>query len=325
MTKTKNDLPPDHENNVDARPNKRTRLSNTGDGENDAGTSKDVATNQNRDKTKEADTISIGRESDAPSISMTTTKRGTGAVQPTQTVRSVLPNPTKCLMEDGEVSEYDDTLIDRLCKLSEYTNSTANVYALGKLLPTATWGQYKPVNDCSKILCNPANGEPLTIWVVGKISKMWFTKFGNPERQASMTIMPLSKTLAQQSALLLAKMSSPALSVNQQATQVIRTIKWQNAKNSDAGSEAMLFDAVYDARAEGSLKTYSERPLWNLTDLKPGDLILLEMKMTKYSKKQEDKWHSHAQYEMIAISLLDIGEMPDKDTQGISPIDGLVI
>ncbi|KAG2145273.1 hypothetical protein DEU56DRAFT_754129 [Suillus clintonianus] len=315
MTKTKNDSPPDHDNNVDTRPHKRTRLSNAGDVENDVATSKDVATNQNTDKTNEADVTSIVRETGTAESSTTTTKRGTGTSQPTQTVRSVLPNPTKCLMEDTEVSEYDDALIDRLRKLSEYTNSTANVYVLGKLLPTATWGQYKPVNDRSKILCNPANGEPLTIWVVGKISKMWFTKFGNPERQASITIMPLSKTLAQQSALLVAKMSSPALSVNQQATQVIRAIKWQYAKNSDAGSEAMLFDSVYDARAEGSLKTYSERLLWNLADLKPGDLILLEMKMTKYSKKQEDKWHSRAQYEMIAISLLDVGEMPEEDTQ----------
>jgi hypothetical protein len=99
-----------------------------------------------------------------------------------------------------------------LHKLSEYTNSKAGIYALGKLLPTATWGQYKPVNDHSKILCDPATGEPLTIWIVGQIAKMWFTKSGNPERQALLTIMLLSKSLAQQSATLLAKMSNPVLS-----------------------------------------------------------------------------------------------------------------
>lgn len=100
----------------------------------------------------------------------------------------------------------------RLRKLSGYTNAKANIYALGKLLPTATWGQYNPVNDRSKILCNPATGEPLTLWVVGRIARMWFTKFGAPENQASLTVMPLSKSLGQQSAILLAKMSSPTLS-----------------------------------------------------------------------------------------------------------------
>lgn len=105
-----------------------------------------------------------------------------------------------------------DEMIRRLRKLSEYTNPKASVYALGKLLPTATWGQYKPINDRSKVLCDPATGEPLTIWIVGSIAKMWFAKSGVPENQASITIMPLSKTLAQQSAILLAKLSNPALS-----------------------------------------------------------------------------------------------------------------
>ncbi|KAG1880089.1 hypothetical protein F4604DRAFT_1922779 [Suillus subluteus] len=164
-------------------------------------------------------------------------------------------------------------------------------------------------------LCNPATGEPITIWVVGRIGKMWFTKFGNPESQASLTIMPLSKSLGQQSVTLLAKMSSPALNINQQSMQVIHTIKWQNGKRNDGETEAILFDAVYDVRAEGSLKTYSEWPLWKLGDLKPGDLVLLEMKMTRYSKKYEEKWHSRAQYEMIAISLLDITDITEEETQ----------
>lgn len=88
----------------------------------------------------------------------------------------------------------------------------------------------------------------------------------------------------------------------------------------------MLFDAVYDARAEGSLKTYDECPLWNLMDLKPGDLILLEMKMMRYSRRGEDiKWQLRAQYEMLAISLLNMGEAPEEDGQGMSKIDGLAI
>lgn len=64
----------------------------------------------------------------------------------------------------------------------------------------------------------------------------------------------------------------------------------------------------------------------SLVNLKPGDLVLLEMKMTHYSKKYNDnKWHSQAQYKMITISPLDITEMSEEDGQGSMQIDGLAI
>ncbi|KAG1871363.1 hypothetical protein DFJ58DRAFT_722786 [Suillus subalutaceus] len=273
--------------------------------------------------------------------STTASRHHNRGAQPSLTVRSIIPNPTKCLIDNSEVEEYDETLLMRLRKLSEYTNSKANIYALGKLLPTATWGQYKPINNRSKVLCDPATGDPITIWVVGRIAKMWFMRFGKPESRVTLTIMPLSRTLAHQSVLLLAKFSTPALSENNyilkikydcivgltpQGLDIICTIKWQNVRGGDTVNKAILFDTVYDARRDRSLKTYSERPIWNLTDLKSGDLVLLEMKMTHYSKKQEDnKWHSRAQYEMIAISLLDIAEFPEEDGQGTTQIDGLAI
>lgn len=144
----------------------------------------------------------------------------------------------------------------RLQKLSEYTNSNANIYALGKLLPTATWGPYRAVNNRSKVLCDPATGDPLTIWAVGCIAKMWFMRQGKPESQASITILPLSQTLAKQSGQLLTKFSNPVLSkwlvsakskhtdayldLNQQKIDIIRAMKWQNAKGGDSMSEVRV-------------------------------------------------------------------------------------
>ncbi|KAG2152072.1 hypothetical protein BD769DRAFT_1658506 [Suillus cothurnatus] len=330
MTKSKNDTGTDP---TETRPPKKMRLANTGDGREDQVISENTSDEPEQIENERAVEISTQPKQDGgqqaakqPSQPVSavpkTTKRGGGATQATNTVQTVLPSPTKILIEDDEVEDYDEVLKTRLRKLSEYTNPKASVYALGKLLPTATWGQYKAIRDRSKVLCDPATGEPITIWVVGKIAKMWFTKFGIPENQASITIMPLSKTLAQQSAILLAKLSSPALTP--QSTQIVRAMKWQNGKNSSVDTKAILFDAVYDARPEGSLKTYDERPLWSLSDLKPGDLILLEMKMTRYTKKVDDKWESRAQYEMMAISLLNIAPMPEPD-EGVSPIDGLAI
>ncbi|KAG1844563.1 hypothetical protein C8R48DRAFT_780214 [Suillus tomentosus] len=330
MVKTKNDTVLDKESSSETRPHKKARVNdheitptledelNDGGGHGAEITSTVNATEKVAGSTKSA--------TGDPNTQPTTSKHSSGASQSTLAVKTVIPHPTKQMIDDTEIEEYNDALKLRLQKLSEYTNPKANIYALGKLLPTATWGPYKPVNDRSKVLCDPATGEPLTIWVVGKIAKMWFVKQGRPESQASITVLPLSQSLARQSGLLLTKFSNPTLSLNQQKVDIIRAMKWQNAKAGDTISEPILFDAVYDVRQEGSLKTYSERPLWKLTDLKPGDLILLEMKMTRYSRKTEDnKWHSRTQYEMIAISLLHIADLPEDEAQGMQQIDGLAI
>ncbi|KAG1875261.1 hypothetical protein C8R48DRAFT_769273 [Suillus tomentosus] len=303
MMKVKNNSIHDQDNSTEGRPSKRARLTSTGGEQNEGEKAKNsrIPTVPEQEKKVVSGSASmIG-------------KRGSGAVQATLAVWTVLPNPTKCLIDEEEIQEYNETLIMQLCELAEYCNSKANIYALGKLLPMVTCGQYQPVNDHSKILCNPATGKPLTVWVVSRIAKMWFMKSGMPENLALLMIMLLFRSLAQQSATLLAKMLNPILNVNQQSTQVIWAIKWQNGKKNDGETEAVLFDAVYDIRAEGSLKTYSKRPLWSLADLKPRDLVLLEMKMTKYSTKIEDKWHSRMQYEMIVILLLDISEIPEED------------
>ncbi|KAG1727122.1 hypothetical protein EDB19DRAFT_1833195 [Suillus lakei] len=219
MTKTKNNTVPDCEGNSDAQPSKKMRLSNTGDGEHDTQTSKD----------DNGIRIKVWQMSEYHS-------------DPEDHTLILDSMDDMALLHEADTAPSTTMTTNQLHKLLEYTNTNANIYVLGKLLLTATCGQYKPINDHSKILCNPATGEPLTIWVVSKIMK--------------------------QSGVLMAKMSNPVLSINQQTTQVIHAIKWQNAKNSDAGAEAMLFDAVYDARLEGSLKTYNEDPV-KLSETQP--------------------------------------------------------
>ncbi|KAG1721598.1 hypothetical protein EDB19DRAFT_1917205 [Suillus lakei] len=279
MVKTKNNSTMVNSNPTEVRPTKKAKITDavmsTGEDEEVQERLNDnTDTNTEQPVSQEKSTVVVGEQTakihspeiptrehgltPTPSTSTTTSKRGSGATQATLAVKTVIPHPTNQLMDDIEVKDYNKALKFRLQKLSEYCNAKANIYALGKLLPSATWGPYKPINDRSKVLCDPATGEPLTIWVVGHIAKMWFAKRGKPENQAAMTILPLSQELAKQSGTLLAKFSSPMLSLNQQTTDIIRAIKWQNTKDDN---EAILFDAVYDVREDGSLKTYSERPI----------------------------------------------------------------
>ena len=62
----------------------------------------------------------------------------------------------------------------RINTLSQYVNKTANVYTLGHILLSATWGKYQPSNDHSKELCNPVTNKVVVIWIVGHIITTWF-------------------------------------------------------------------------------------------------------------------------------------------------------
>ncbi|KAG1842480.1 hypothetical protein C8R48DRAFT_781076 [Suillus tomentosus] len=226
-----------------------------------------------------------------------------GTTQPTITIKSIISHPTKQLVDEEEVEQYNDRLRARIGKLSTFSNVKAGVFALGCLLPNATWGPYKAVGDRSKTICDPMTGEPLTVWVVGHIARLWFMRQGRLENQASITVIPLSQTLAQQSAMLLAKLSKPQTVVETQQTRDIRAVKWQSTKVGGESSEPVLFDVVYDARKEGSLKNHGERPIW---------------------QNEKGRWISKAQYEMVAISLLNMSEVNEEE-ESKQNIEGLSI
>ncbi|KAG2108801.1 hypothetical protein BD769DRAFT_1392701 [Suillus cothurnatus] len=188
-------------------------------------------------------------------------KCGGGASQASLSVKTVIPHPMTLLIDPSQVEEYDESL-KTLKILLEYTNPKANIYALGKLLPTVTWGPYKLVNDWSKILCDPATGEPLTIWIVARKSG----EAGNNN------IMPLSQTLAKQSGLLLTKFLNPVLSLNKQSIDIIHTMKWQNAKNSEEMQMTRYSrrgdDNKWHSRAQYEIVTIS---LLHITELSEED------------------------------------------------------
>lgn len=99
-------------------------------------------------------------------------------------------------------------------KLSSYVNKQANIYALSCLLPTATWGVYQPFNDHLCELCNPVTNESITIWIISHITSTWFVHGSMPEKQVSITIIPLSDALASQSTQLIMGLTVPPSSID---------------------------------------------------------------------------------------------------------------
>lgn len=83
---------------------------------------------------------------------------------------------------------------------------------------------------------------------------MWFMKQGRPDNQASITVIPLSQALAQQSATLFAKLSKPPTSkwnydaikrnmtngivaIESHEIRDIRAVKWQSTKVGGESNE----------------------------------------------------------------------------------------
>ncbi|KAG6378305.1 hypothetical protein JVT61DRAFT_14025 [Boletus reticuloceps] len=237
------------------------------------------------------------------------------------TVQSIIPHPTQKVIDDNHVALYEPKLRVRLQQLSTYVNKEANVYALGKLLPTATWGAFLPLADHQNELCNPSTNKPLTVWTVGHIATTWFARNGEPERQASIAVVPLSQSLIEQYNLLVGGLLIPP-SHTTDSVGAVRAVKWQSEKGS---SMPTLFEEVFDAREVFTNK--KDMPDYLVTDLKKNDLVLIEGKVTKYRAKDEhNKWSlQHVQMELAAISLLHSNDYQHGPASNAHDIMGLHI
>ncbi|KAF8439782.1 hypothetical protein L210DRAFT_867482 [Boletus edulis BED1] len=216
-------------------------------------------------------------------------------------VHTLIPRPSQTLVDDHQVAHYDAKLIKRVTTLSSFINKEAHIYALGKILSSATWGRYQPMKDHRSQLCNPVTNEPIQIWTVGHVASSWFQRNGEPERYASLTVIPLSESVGRQTMRLLNGLATPPIEVIDDSAYSVRAIKWQSLKGSD---EPVLFNAAYDARelllAKKKMESYP------ITEIKKDDLVLLETKMTRYPVKNSDnKWGDYrTQMELLAVSLL---------------------
>ncbi|KAI5988182.1 hypothetical protein EDD15DRAFT_2371567 [Pisolithus albus] len=238
------------------------------------------------------------------------TKRPSSLPHPT--VKSVVPNRPSTLLDDDEIKSYPSALLNRLQTLSTYENSTANVYSLARIPLSSCWGKNNPYTNRSKILCNPSTDEPIVIWLMGHISSTWFMRNSEPDRQCSVTIVPLSTDLSRYANRLLCGFSSPPLPLLEDSALLVRASRWQSSKQ---GEVPTLFSSVYDAREVFCAK--NEMMPYPATELKKKDLVLMEIRLCRYFTKDDSNRYSQfrAQFELNAVSLLhsaDDSEWDDK-------------
>ncbi|KAI5990762.1 hypothetical protein EDD15DRAFT_2169905 [Pisolithus albus] len=178
--------------------------------------------------------------------------------------------------------------------LSTYENPTANVYSLARIPLSSSWGKNNPYTNHSKILCNPSTDEPILMWLMGHISSTWFMRNNEPDRQCSVTIIPLSTDLSRYANHLLCGFSSPPLLIH----DLISTYTPLTLHDKPT-----LFSSVYDAREVFCAK--SEMMPYPVMELKRKDLVLMEMCLCRYFTKDDSNHYSQfrAQFELNAVSL----------------------
>jgi len=94
-----------------------------------------------------------------------------------------------------------------------YQNSKSNIYALNLLPAEAEWGVDRPFDDKSTLLCKPGTNNPYLVWVVGRISRLWFfNSKGETAEHASIHVVPVTDRAAQKARKLICNLSKPAIS-----------------------------------------------------------------------------------------------------------------
>ncbi|KAI6146450.1 hypothetical protein BKA82DRAFT_4015956 [Pisolithus tinctorius] len=267
------------------------------------------------------------RESEASSStaelpSLKPTKKQQSMSLPPVTVKSIMRGPSSAVIDEEEICGYPTALTSRIEKLMAFENPRSNIYSLATLLPTASWGQNDPYSDRSKMLCNPVSNKPILIWMVGHVSATWFLRNGQPDRQCSVTIVPLSKHLCQQALRLRSGFSHPPLPSADTPPSVVRASHWQSSKHGEMSS---LFSSVYNAREVFQAKT--EMDLYPAMELKKRDLILLEVKLIWYFVKDNNSCYSHhrAQFKLQSVSLLHSSDGNESDNSSNYDIGDLFV
>jgi hypothetical protein len=100
----------------------------------------------------------------------------------------------------------------RILAFVGYQNAKSNIYALSLLPAEAEWGVDRPFDNKSALLCKPSTNSPYLIWVVGRVSRLWFFNAkGESVEHASIHVVPLTDGAAQKARKLICDLSKPAI------------------------------------------------------------------------------------------------------------------
>ncbi|KIM91124.1 hypothetical protein PILCRDRAFT_1327 [Piloderma croceum F 1598] len=232
------------------------------------------------------------------------------------------------------IQEYSDELKKCILTFLGYQNTKSNIYALSLLPAEAKWGVDRPFNDKSTLLCKPGTNSPYLLWVVGRISRLWFFNAkGETAEHASIHVVPLTDGAAQKACKVICNLSKPAIASTEDSWANLRATKWLTERVRGQGEPTVkTFSEVYDARQEFGPK--AEMACRDISEFSIRDLVLLELRIRHYRVKTDEElkaaesstryklratnWERwRARYEIHAISLLKAHEKDEKEEEDV--------
>ncbi|THG97077.1 hypothetical protein EW026_g4862 [Hermanssonia centrifuga] len=181
---------------------------------------------------------------------------------------------------------FDTEIVARLNGMNNYSNPATSCYSLHTLdIDRVTWGDVGHGRlDNSEYLC--IDGRCLMLWTVAEVICPNFIKNKMPVRKSGLLFRPILDEDYQKGVVLTTTLCHPDKDHNGEGFWASRWIGSKNVVDEN------LFDRSYEALT--SYKSKGNMPKYPITDLKPGDVVLLETPVIRWAIRDGDSQSRYA-------------------------------
>ncbi|KAJ7622998.1 hypothetical protein DFH06DRAFT_1340319 [Mycena polygramma] len=202
-------------------------------------------------------------------------------------------------------------LIDarRVITISAFQDAGKGIYPLGKCPPDGKWNSVLPWDKTESFLRQGKSEKPIILWAVGEVTDRYLVGSGDIEpSKINVSFKPLDSRLRPYCVKLMHDLSTPpdsTLSAYWMADS-INCSAWTAKRNEEARPFTEIYDATDRFRSKSSMNKLDRQKV----DI--GDIVLMELYVSRYSNKDKDKrksggpWGTYlAVFSFNSISILE--------------------
>ncbi|KAJ7648170.1 hypothetical protein DFH06DRAFT_997444, partial [Mycena polygramma] len=181
--------------------------------------------------------------------------------------------------------------------LLSWADGKRHIYNIHTARVKKDWGVASPFNNTSNIICLEGTSKPVTFWIPGEVSGLWFfNQEGYPAPRPAITVQPLAGGVPE--------------FCRSQLHELFKASRWMTTRAMQGQpAKTQEFKAIYDARK--TLRDKAVLQQLTIGQLKLRDFVVLEIRIGRYAvrdegaadakgkKRQMDKWQAF--YDLEAV------------------------
>ncbi|KAJ6549351.1 hypothetical protein B0H10DRAFT_1969072 [Mycena sp. CBHHK59/15] len=229
------------------------------------------------DQEDTSQSIVQGEEADTPE-----TKATVPTMVPLSALEAALKAARECHLDSQHIDHCGEDLVGRLARLAVYADATKGIYTIMKCPLDGRWNDFSPFDKAESFLRLGNSNKPLVLWAVGEVVDSSLVSVnGNPPWKVNVSLKPLDSHIRAFCAKLLHGLADPPDSTlsGYWTDGCVNFSAW----TSKRGEKARNWDEVYDASAR--LLSKSAMVKLPAGDVQPGDLVLVEAYIVRYTNK----------------------------------------